>query len=255
MKNITIDPARVARLLSPDVSLRSGSGVGVNGKFDACVMQAVDWLAGGAGETDAPACADPAISRFCIQLNDAAQFAKWRDELKPYAPRIAGTAGTKEHLETRSFTAADFAVRVAAPLAFTFWGETIAAERETAFGLAERLRSLAPIVDKETALAGRDVAREARKATASAASAAYATYAASASAASAYAAEYAASAAYADSAAYTADVASAASAAYAAYAESAEDVRARADALARALWDSALACLDAMIRVTEAVEV
>ena len=49
-----ISEERLARFMSPDAHLRSGTGNGVNGTFDACAMQAADWLAGGLGKTDAP---------------------------------------------------------------------------------------------------------------------------------------------------------------------------------------------------------
>ena len=84
---MTIVEERLARLLSPDVKLRSGKGAGANGTVDLCIMQAVDWLAGRDGKSDAPPCADPVITRFCIRLNDTSRFAEWRDELKPFAPQ------------------------------------------------------------------------------------------------------------------------------------------------------------------------
>ena len=66
------------------------------------MVQAADWIAGGNGKSDAPACVDPAIRKFCIKLNDASRFAQWRDELKPYIPRLVGTnqgaAATKTRL-------------------------------------------------------------------------------------------------------------------------------------------------------------
>ena len=246
-----IDPARVTRLLSPEVSLRRGGGSGINGKFDACVMQAVDWLAGGDGTSNAPECADRAISSFCVRLNDSPIFGKWRDELKPFAARIAGTKGTHEQYAEREYIAVDLALRVAAPLGFEFWGETVEKHREAALSFAARFRALAPITDKDTAIAGRDLARESQK---------VADFAVAGYAADFAVAGYAASAAqttgeavagyatYAEEAAYTiyADAASSAT-----YAASAADVRARSDALTRALWDAALACLDKMICVTE----
>ena len=48
----TIIQDRLERFLKEDVHLRSGSGTGINGSFDACIMQAVGWLAGGDGKTE-----------------------------------------------------------------------------------------------------------------------------------------------------------------------------------------------------------
>jgi len=56
---------RLARLLAPEIHLCSGKGAGANGAVDVCIMQAVDWIAGGEGKSDAPECADPIITRFC----------------------------------------------------------------------------------------------------------------------------------------------------------------------------------------------
>jgi hypothetical protein len=236
-----IDQTRVERILA-EANLRVGSGNGVNGKIDVCVMQAVDYITGGDGSSDHPECADLVISEFCIRLNDAPRFAKWRDELKPYIVRIAGTKADEATSRKRAYMCADWAIRTIAPHAFGFWADVVPARRVEALSWATRLRDLPAVTDKQSANTARDVCNEANKA----ASAAIAAIAANA----AYAA---ANAAYADAAAYAAAAAAAAdnayNAAYAAYAAAA--AADNAYAFTRVLWESSLAQLDAIIALTE----
>ena len=211
----TIDDARVARILA-EAKLRKGSGSGINGQIDACIMQCVDYIAGGDGATDHPPCADVVITAFAIQINDAPRFAQWRDELKPYAVRIAGTrpldaAAEIAARERRRYMCADWVVRTIAPLAFEFWADLVPARREEALGLAAELRAVTPIINRATSLAAQKTAQKAQNA---------------------------ASVAKRDAAAANA-------AAYAAAREKALD-------FSRKLWDLSLAHLDALIKVTEA---
>jgi hypothetical protein len=220
---VTIDDTRLSRLLA-EAHLVQGSGKGANGTIDVCIMQAVDWITGGKGKSDAPGCVDPAIRRFCIRLNDAERFAQWRDELKPFAARMANTKAGDAATITRGFITADHSIRVIAPLAFEFWAAVTTREPDKAKALswAEKMRACPPITDSASALVGANLAREARASAASAASAAYAADAAySAYAADAAYSAYAADAAYAASAASGASAAYAASGASAAYAASA----------------------------------
>ena len=252
---IQIDKNRLARFMA-EAKLARGQGKGVNGKIDLCINQAVDWITGGAGLTDAPACVDPVIRRFCIVLNDADRFAPFRDELKPFAARIANTNAGEEVSIQRGFICADWSIRTVAPKAFEFWAASVPAKRDEALAWAEKLRAVPVIVDKASALAGREVALSAQEA---AMDAAYAPYAAAAVAdAGADAAEYAAAAADAYAVEYAGAVADAAAyaGAYAyadAYADAAAAAAARpkAKAFARELWEMSLAHLDRMIRVTE----
>jgi hypothetical protein len=252
----TIDPARVERILA-EANLRVGSGNGVNGKIDVCVMQAVDYITGGDGSSDHPECADLVISEFCIRLNDAPRFAKWRDELKPYIVRIAGTKADEATSRKRAYMCADWAIRTIAPHAFGFWADVVPARRVEALSWATRLRDLPAVTDKQSANTARDVCNEANKA-ASAAIAAIAATAANAAYAAANAA-YAdaaanAAAAAADNAAYAANAPAAAAAdnAYAYAAAYAAAVAAdNAYAFTRVLWESSLAQLDAIIALTE----
>ena len=245
---IQIDKARLARFMA-EAKLARGQGKGVNGKIDLCINQAADWITGGAGLTDAPACVDPVIRRFCIVLNDANRFAPFRDELKPFAARIANTNAGEEVSIQRGFICADWAIRTVAPKAFEFWAASVPAKRDEALAWAEKLRAVPVIVDKASALAGREVALSAHEA---AMDAAYAVAGAGADAVAA-----AASAAdAADAADAAADAADAAAAEYgdasAASAYAAAAARPRAKAFAREFWDMSLAHLNRMIRVTEA---
>lgn len=194
---------RLERLLSEDFKLRYGAGTGINGEVDVCIMQAVDWLAGGSGKTDHPKCASLKIADYCIALNDSPLFAEHRRLLKPYAPKIVGTAGPNGDREVRrAYCLADYAVRKFAPI----W---LRAHPEHKFDAdASKLEVLAPITDEATRNAARQAAADAAYAAASAAYAAYAAYAAGGAA-------DAADAAYAADAADAASAASAVSAAYA----------------------------------------
>lgn len=56
---VTIDPTRLARIA--EISLSSGSHEPPNGEFQACVMEAVAYVAGEMW-ADRPACACPVIT-------------------------------------------------------------------------------------------------------------------------------------------------------------------------------------------------
>jgi hypothetical protein len=197
-------------------------GHGSHSSFDAghCAMEAVAWLAG-EPHSDAPACACPVIARAMIRLNDRIRDDATRTELlRPLLPKIIGSRATREVQIKRAYVAADMAVRVFAPLAL---------EKRGHLKLAEKLRAVTEITDRDTAISGRDAARkayyaadadaDADAADAYAAGDAYAAYAAAAAAADA---AYAAADAYAAAAAAAADAAYAAAAAADAYAAAAD---------------------------------
>jgi hypothetical protein len=69
------------------VELVKGRGSVRSGKL--CIMSFVAYLTGEI-DTDMPVTASPLIRNFSIPLNDGAPHA-WRQELKPFAPRIIGT--------------------------------------------------------------------------------------------------------------------------------------------------------------------
>ncbi len=70
-----------------DVVLVRGKGNPRKGKL--CIMSLVAYLAG-EGHTDRPRTASRVIRDFAVSLNDLAP-QEWRQELKPFAPRIIGT--------------------------------------------------------------------------------------------------------------------------------------------------------------------
>jgi hypothetical protein len=207
-----------------------------------CAMELVSWLAG-EKFSDRPSCTSPVLSSFLVRLNDGLP-EDLRQELKPYLPRVIGTAGDGQD-EARGWLAADFTIRTVLPT----WLELAGVEES-----AKALRELPPIDAKSitdaqpkvreirdamyekrsaarTAFKEKFVAelkRRGVKAAAAYADAAYAyayaayayayAYAAAAYAAAAYAAADAADAADAAAAYAAADAADAADAAYAAYA-------------------------------------
>jgi hypothetical protein len=56
-----------------------------------CAMELVSWLAG-EKFSDRPSCTSPVLSSFLVRLNDGLP-EDLRQELKPYLPRVIGTAG------------------------------------------------------------------------------------------------------------------------------------------------------------------
>ncbi len=231
MPTATVLPDRLARFLLPEFHLRDGIGKGVNSHADVCVMQAVSWLAGNADITDSPPCASRVIGRYAIRLNDSWLFKNHRDLLKPYAPRIVGTRASTETEVRRGRIAADYAIRVFAPIRLRSLG------REA---WAKELESLGQITNKESAVIAGDTARKIQAYTA----ADSAAYAAAAATATAYTTAY--------TAAYATVYAAANAAANAAtYADADTDAATYADAATAAdaalLREKSLECLDAMI--------
>lgn len=212
-------------LLPPQIAkLRLVAGKGNYSAGTACTMSAtvaLDRLRKGEplGEaTDELECVCPVIRRLVIGRNDGwwpsgEARTEWGLKL---IPKLLDTRVGPERTVRRVFRVADVTVRKIAPITLRAHGYQV---------MADQLERLAPIVDRQTAMAARSaVYTAANAATASAVYAAdstdYVVYAADAAdyacattSAAADAAAYAASAA---SAAYYADAA-AASAAYAAY--------------------------------------
>ena len=148
----------------------------------ACMMEAAAYVAGEPW-SDRPVCVCPVIAAFARNLNDAMPDDTTRDTLlRPLIPLVIGTRGGPDAERRRSFIAADFAVREAAPIAL----------RAAGLGShADTLAELPRVIDTQTATAAT-------------------------AAADAYAAAYATAAAYAADAAYAATAATAAYAATAA---------------------------------------
>jgi hypothetical protein len=223
----------VSPLALDTVVLKSGSHD--SPEAGMCAMEAVAWLAG-EPHSDHPACACPVVSAAVRRLNDSITDDATRTELlRPLLPRLVGSRASREVMVRRGFVAADFAVRVFAPMALEARGKPY---------LAASLRGCAPIVDRDTLWAGRSAAANAANAAAAYAAkaanaaAAYAAKAANAANAAANAANAAAAAAYA--AAYAA----AAAAADAADAAEADDDRAE-------VYREAVRMIETMLDVRE----
>ena len=126
------------------------SGAHSNPEDGVCIMEAVAFVAG-EPHSDHPMCASPSISEFLRRWNDRCNEEQ-RQELKQYIPRLVGSRATPEIEAKRAYLAADFAVRVAAPIALELGGYK---------DHAAALRALAQVVDKETASAARAAATKA----------------------------------------------------------------------------------------------
>ena len=100
----TIDPDRLKAL--DTITLDHGGHSSWD--FGHCAMEVVAWLAG-LGHTDAPSCASPVLCRYTIALNDRWDAEK-RQTLKPYLPRMVGTANDGKDA-ARERIAAEFVAR------------------------------------------------------------------------------------------------------------------------------------------------
>ena len=98
-----------------------------------CAMELVSYIARGPF-TDHPQCASPVLGAFLRSWNDALDD-DGRQRLKPFLPRVIGTAGDGKD-EARAWLATDWLVRVCAPA----WLELAGVEESPA-----ALRGLPPI--------------------------------------------------------------------------------------------------------------
>lgn len=118
-----------------------------------CLMEAVAWVAG-EKHSDAPECASKVCAAFGRSLNDSISDTAIRTELlRPLIVRLVGSKATDATEMRRMFLAVDWAVRTAHPKLLEAAGMP---------DLATKLRELAPIVDKATAISARDLARTVR---------------------------------------------------------------------------------------------
>jgi hypothetical protein len=147
-------------------------------------MEAVAYIAG-ESHSDTPKCVCPVIGAAARRINDWMTQAERDEFLAPILFDFAGTVGTREDKVRRGYIAADFAVRVFAPM-------RMRARKHVK--LAELMEAIPPITDKASAISARGKANEVRSAAATAAAHAAAAHAAAAAYA-AYAAAYAADAA------------------------------------------------------------
>ena len=219
-----LDHLRLERLTQPDALLRKGAGGGIDdANFNACVMQAVDYVSGGTGLSDIPECASHAITSYCISLNDADVFAEYRQELMALVPEIVGTArglDTEVRIAQYAAECAKYAAECAEYAADSAEYATESAECAAVYAV------------KSAMSAAKSAAKSAMSA------AAYAEYAAKSAAESAEYGEYAAESA--ESAAKSAGKSAAKSAAV--YA-----------ADKRAIWNQAVTTLRGMIAIAKEV--
>lgn len=150
-----IDPDRLLKFTDTSVHLYSGNGTTKLGK--ACVMNWVNFLAGGEGSADTHPCVDKVIANFIIGLNDAEVFKEWRDELKPFAVRVLNTASTPKVTPLRAYMCVDWTVRTLVPRAFEQWAKFMPEYTNDAMTHANKLRLRAEIVNRKTAKSARAI--------------------------------------------------------------------------------------------------
>jgi hypothetical protein len=129
------------RYLEPLQLGRGWHGPPSNGLVDACVMEAVSYVAG-EPFSDHPACASPILTSFLISWNDNLNDTD-RQMLKPYIPRLVGTNTGKRHEEVRAWMLTDWLARECAP-AFL-----------SAAGLTEQARMLGSLSPLKSAASAR----------------------------------------------------------------------------------------------------
>ena len=123
-----------------------------NGLVEACIMEAVSYVAG-EPFSDRPECASPVITSFLISWNDNLPDDQ-RQMLKPYIPRLVGTRTTKKDEETRAWMLTDWLARECAPAWMRLAG--LSAQ-------AEALEALAPLTSAAQARKARSALDAARK--------------------------------------------------------------------------------------------
>jgi hypothetical protein len=220
-----------------------------NGMVEACVMEAVAYIAGEPW-SDHPECASRVITSFLVSWNDSLPDDD-RQMLKPFIPRLVGTRTTKADEETRAWMLTDWLARECAPAWMRLAGLT---------AQAELIEALAPITSAAAAKKAQPTLTAARKESAAARDAAWAAARAAAGAAAwdaawdaAWAAARAAARAAAGAAARDAAWAAARAAAGAAAWDAAWAATGAAlQPTVKALQVSALGLLDRMIEVGEA---
>jgi hypothetical protein len=133
-----------------------------NGLVEACVMEAVAYVAG-EPFSDHPACASPIITSFLISWNDAMDDTD-RQMLKPYISRLVGTRTTKADETARAWMLTDWLARECAPAWMRLAG--LVAQ-------AEALEALAPLSNAAKARKAQPALDEAGKDSAAARAAAW----------------------------------------------------------------------------------
>jgi hypothetical protein len=139
-------------VLAPDFKLAAGSHGNI--REGACLLEAVAYFAG-KPFSDHPPCVSPVIAAFGRSWNDALDD-QTRQKLKPYIPRMVGTAASKEIEERRAWLALDWSCRVSAPVWLRLAGLV---------SHAEALAALPPITGAASAKAAQATLDRAREAT------------------------------------------------------------------------------------------
>lgn len=106
-----IDADRLSKVKSLSRGSHTKNG---NGHVDACVMEAVAYIAGEEW-SDYPKCACPVIGAFMRTWNDDLPDEERNALLLPLIPKLVGTKGSKKLEARRATMAADWYVRAATP--------------------------------------------------------------------------------------------------------------------------------------------
>ena len=142
-----IDPDRLAEVLDPDFTIKKGAH---NNPDDGmCELEAVAYITR-SEHTDHPPCASPVIAAFLRSWNDTLDDTT-RQTLKPYIPRLVGTAGTPEQEDQRAWMALDWLVRTYTPAWLRCAG--LNDQADTLAGLAEfqagmDVPAIRPVIDR-----------------------------------------------------------------------------------------------------------
>jgi hypothetical protein len=128
-----------------------------------CIMEAVAWVAG-EPHSDHPKCVSPVVAAFCRRWQDDLDDAG-RQRLKPYIPRMIGTAGSAAAEEVRAWLVTDWLVRVHTPA----WLDVAGLKEQ-----ASALRALPPIDATDSARDAQPTIEAAREKAAAARDAAWA---------------------------------------------------------------------------------
>ena len=122
--------------MSPTLDLESlilKSGLHLEQSREMCIMEAVAYVAGEPW-SDHPTCASPVISAFLRSYNDLVSD-QVRQTLKPFIPRLIGTAASESVERRRALMATDWMVRVHTPAWLRLAGLT--ADADALAGLPE----------------------------------------------------------------------------------------------------------------------
>lgn len=121
--------------------LRLAQGAHDESGTEMCIMECEAFLAG-EEHSDSPGCVCPVLAAAARQLNDEMTQAERDEFLAPMLGQFIGTRGYETHKIRRGCIAADYAVRVFAPMALRSAGRP---------DLAKSLEILPKIVDQASA--------------------------------------------------------------------------------------------------------